>query len=91
MNPDMDIYTETMARVYAQQGHWSKAVEIYRRLTEKEPGRQDLAQALADAEKKVEKFEGKAPAQLVPLFQEWIELMLKYEKLKKLKQLQNRP
>ena len=90
MNPDVDIYTETMARVYAQQGHWSKAAEIYRRLAEKEPQRQDLAHALAEAEKKAEQFGGKRSAQLVPLFQEWIELMLKYEKLKKLKQLQNR-
>lgn len=90
MNPDIDIYTETMARVYVQQGHWSRAVEIYRQLVQQAPQRQDLVLALAEAEKKLEGLGNKKSARLVPLFQQWIALMLKYEKLKKLTQLQKR-
>ncbi len=89
MNPDVDIYTETMARVYAQQGHWSKAVEIYRELVQREPRRQDLVLALAEAEKKVAHRAGKSAARLAPLFEQWFELMLKYDKLKKLERLRN--
>lgn len=90
MNQEVDIYTETMAKVYADQGHWSKAAEIYRHLSAKEPLRQDLAKALAEAENKVGDSKPKDPELLVPLFQEWIELLFKNEKLQKLKMLKNR-
>ena len=89
MNQDIDIYTETMAKVYADQGHWPKVVEIYRRLMTKEPDRLDYADALADAENKLKEMGRNAPEQLVPLFREWIELLFKYEELKKLKKLKN--
>jgi len=87
MNQEINIYTETMAKVYAEQGHWLKAVEIYRYLSAKEPLRQDLAEALAEAENKMGDSKPKNPEQLVPLFQEWIELLFKNEKLQKLKKL----
>ena len=45
MSQDVDVYTETMAKVYAEQGHWAKAVEIYRILVADEPERQDYADA----------------------------------------------
>ena len=90
MTPDFDIYTETMAQVYADQGHWAKVVEIYRHLLAKEPGRLDLANALAEAEEKMAENREDIPEQLVSLFQEWIELLFKYEKLEKLKQLKDR-
>ena len=85
----MDIYTETMAKVYADQGHWAKVVEIYRHLLAIEPERLDYADALAEAESRMELSEmsRKAPGQLIPLFQEWIGLLFKFEKLQKLKKL----
>jgi len=89
MNQEIDIYTETMAKVYADQGHWSKAVKIYRHLMAKEPRRQDLAEALEEAEKRMKEGGLKNPEQLVPLFQEWIELLFKIEKLQKLQKLKN--
>lgn len=87
MNQDFDIYTETMAKVYAGQGHWAKVADIYRQLLTKEPGRLDFADALAEAENRMERNREKNPEQLVPLFREWIELLFKYEKLEKLKKL----
>ena len=90
MNQEVDIYTETMAKVYADQGHWSKAAKIYGYLSAKEPLRRDLAEALAEAENKIRDSRPKDPQLLVPLFQEWIELLFKNEKLQKLKKLKNR-
>ena len=90
MNPEVDIYTETMAKVYADQGHWAKAAEIYRYLVQLEPQRTDLADALAEAQRKMDEKAVKKPEQLVPLFQEWIELLLQHEKLQKLKKLRSK-
>jgi hypothetical protein len=89
MSQEVDIYTETMAKVYADQGHWAKVVEIYRHLLAIEPERLDYADALAEAESRMELSEmsRKAPEQLVPLFQEWIGLLFKFEQLQKLKKL----
>ncbi len=89
MNPEVAIYTETMAKVYADQGHWDRAVEIYRQLLQKEPLRQELADALEHARKKMAEQPDTRPEELVPLFREWIELLLQQEKLKKLKKLRN--
>ena len=90
MTPEVDIYTETMAKVYADQGHWAKAVEIYRRLVQTEPQRQDLVDALEHARQKIEVKSDTSPAELVPLFREWIELLLQQEKLEKLKKLRSK-
>jgi hypothetical protein len=87
MNREVGIYTETMAKVYADQGHWAKAVEIYHHLAAKQPGRQDLANALAEAETKMNEISQEPPERLVPLFREWIELLFQFEKLKKLKRI----
>ena len=47
MSKEIGIYTETMAKVYASQGHWGKAAEIYRHLLTEAPARKDFADALA--------------------------------------------
>jgi tetratricopeptide (TPR) repeat protein len=90
MNPDVDIYTETMAKVYADQGHWAKAVDIYQHLVQVDPQREDLAAALAHARKKMEELPDSRPETLVPLFREWIELLLQQEKLERLKKLRKK-
>ncbi|CAB1057847.1 hypothetical protein D1BOALGB6SA_2602 [Olavius sp. associated proteobacterium Delta 1] len=90
MSQEVDIYTETMAKVYADQGHWLKVIDIYRHLLAIEPERLDYADALAEAENRLKMKEmnsRKAPEQLVPLFREWIELLFKFDKLQKLKKL----
>jgi hypothetical protein len=86
MSQQVDIYTETMAEVYADQGHWEKVVEIYRHLLAVEPERLEYADALAEAENRM-KLSRNAPEQLVPLFREWIDLLFKFEALRKLKKL----
>ena len=42
MSRKIGIYTETMAKVYAAQGHWGKAAEIYRHLLTEAPARRIL-------------------------------------------------
>ena len=89
MNQEVDIYTETMAEVFADQGHWGKVAEIYRHLLATEPERLEFADALAEAESKMKMnaVHLKAPEHLVPLFREWIEMLFKFEELQKLKKL----
>lgn len=90
MNREVDIYTATMAKVYADQGHWARAVEIYQHLAQIEPQRQDLIDDLEHARQKMEEQAETRPEKLVPLFQEWIELLLQQEKLEKLKKLRRK-
>jgi len=90
MSQDVDIYTETMAGVYADQGHWAKAVEIYRHLVELEPQRQDLFDALEHARQKMDEHPDTSPEGLVPLFRQWIELLLQKEKLERLRKLRSK-
>ena len=90
MSEDINIYTETMAKVYAAQGHWGKAAEIYRRLLTGAPARKDFADALAEAETKMLNDSPENSEQLVPLFREWIELLFRCEKLQRLRKLKDR-
>ena len=90
MNQDVDIYTETMARVYADQGHWARAAEIYERLVQSEPHRQDLIDSLEHARQKMDEKADKGSENLVPLFREWIELLLQQDRLERLKKLQRK-
>ena len=90
MNREVDIYTATMAKVYADQGHWARAVEIYQHLAQIEPQRQDLIDDLEHARQKMEEQAETRPEKLVLLFREWIELLLQQEKLEKLKKLRRK-
>ena len=87
MDKETDFYTGTMAKVYADQGHWNKAAEIYRHLLKMEPERVDYLEALAHAEGMLN-TEGQRPVEaLAPLFHQWIDLMLRYKNLQKLRRL----
>jgi len=78
------FYTKTMAKVYADQGKLGKAAEIYKYLLNEEPERQDLIDVLAEIDKK--RYE-KDPEGLSQLFSTWIDLLLVYNRLQKLKKL----
>jgi len=86
MTDHPDFYTKTMAKVYADQGYLSKAAEIYRLLLKQEPGRKDLIDELSKIEKKLSE---KTPSDPVLLLSKWIGLELKYNNLKKLKNIRN--
>jgi tetratricopeptide (TPR) repeat protein len=87
MDKETDFYTGTMAKVYSGQGHWDKAAEIYRHLLKLEPERTDYLEALAEAERMLNTTVNRQVEDLAPLFQQWIDLMLKYKNLQKLRRL----
>jgi len=83
------FYTATMAKVYADQGHFEKSVEIYRHLLKREPHRQELKDALREVEQKLKVENETRDRDLAPLFEEWLNLLMKRRNLQKLKKLQN--
>ena len=87
MDKETDFYTGTMAKVYAGQGHWDKAAEIYRHLLRMETERTDYLEALAEAERMLSATAKRPAEDLAPLFQQWIDLMLKYKNLQRLRRL----
>jgi hypothetical protein len=89
MEKETDFYTGTMAKVYAGQGHWDKAAEIYRHLLRVEPERTDYLEALAEAERMLSATRKKSVEDLASLFHEWIDLMLKYKNLQRLRRFKN--
>ena len=90
MIKDPDFYTVTMARVYEEQGHLEKAAEIYRYLIKAEPQRRELIEKLSEVENKMDEARNRKPDDLIPLFREWITLLLKYHRLQKLRKLKGR-
>ena len=87
MEKETDFYTGTMAKVYAGQGHWDKAAEIYRHLLKMEPERTDYLEALAETERMLSATSKRSVEDLAPLFHEWIDLMLKYKNLQRLRRV----
>lgn len=83
-------YTLTMARLLAEQGHWQGAVDIYRHLVRENPDREELSAALAEAERRLRDPSQKTAADLVPLFEEWISLVFKSQRMRRLRQLQKK-
>ena len=89
MTDEKDIQTVTMAGIYADQGHYEKAADIYKFLLEKDPDRQDLADALARIrQKQIQEKHGNGK-DLAQLLDEWFTLLLRYHQLQQLKEMKN--
>ena len=84
MTVEKPFYTVTMARVYAEQGNLEEAKRVYRYLLEREPGRPDLVEALEGLEAQGRNSSMEA---LLPLFRQWLDLVFRYNRMKKLKKL----
>ena len=81
MSDDPEIYTLTMAGLYAQQGHYDRAVAIYRHLLAGNPYDEALVKALADAEAQLLAQQETQKEDLVQLTREWIRLLQGRERL----------
>ena len=90
MAADLDFQTATMAKVFADQGHYEKAAKIYRNLLKREPQRRDLAHALSEVEKRVSEAGQSSDDNLVFLLSEWIELVFRYKRLRFLRSVKKR-
>lgn len=84
---EKEFETETMAQIYADQGHYAKAAVIYRRLLMQTPEREDLRRRL----KAVEESQKRAPSgAMTDQFSEWIGLLLKKKQIDRLRSLRKK-
>lgn len=89
MAQDTEIRTATMAKIYTAQGHYDKAAEIYRDLLRQDPGQCDLAQALAEVEKRRLEKRSDSRKNLAPLFSRWVKLLLRYKQIQHLEKIKH--
>ncbi len=90
MAADLDFQTATMAKVFVDQGHYQKAADIYRNLLKRDPARQDLADALSEAEERISEAGKSSDENLVFLLGEWVELVFRYKQLRFLRSVKKR-
>ena len=74
-------YTRPLAKLYADQGRYDKANEIYRHLMEKFPERKDILEDVADLKVRMERAKTASKPQLPALFQNWLELIKEYRQM----------
>ncbi len=82
MPVERQFETETMAHIYAEQGHYARAAAIYRRLLDAAPEREDLRRRLEEIEAQQQQRGG---GQLSERFGEWIQLLLKKKQIDRLR------
>jgi hypothetical protein len=70
-----------MAKIYAGQGHYDIAAEIYRHLLRENPDRRDWADALAQIEAKLAAQAESRLRDPAGRLADWIALMLSYRRL----------
>ena len=87
MTEDTTIQTATMAAIFANQGHYEKAAEIYRLLLRQDPSRKDITAALAEIEKKQFDRRTSGAGSLDALVEEWLTLIFQYQQLQNLKKI----
>jgi tetratricopeptide (TPR) repeat protein len=90
MAADLDFQTATMAKVFADQGNYEKAADIYRNLLKREPDSQDLADALSEVEERISEAGKSSDENLVFLLGEWVELVFSYKQLRFLRSVKKR-
>ena len=89
MNKQTDYYTKTMAKIYFKQGHYTKATEIYRYLLKDAPESQELRDLLSEVMRKDNEKKKKDREILEKLFSKWIFLQLSYDRIQKMKDIEN--
>ncbi len=74
-------YTKTLAKLYADQGHFDKAIEIYQHLVKKFPERKDILDDFSDLKVKMQRIKTSNEPELAVLFQQWFDLLAKYRQI----------
>ncbi|MCF8069940.1 MAG: hypothetical protein K9L30_15275 [Desulfobacterales bacterium] len=85
-----EVYTKTMAEFYVQQGYLNEALKIYQHLLEQSPDDHDLFEAAVKIETKLAKqpkTETLHEKNLAQLMCKWFDLMLAFNRLKKINML----
>jgi tetratricopeptide (TPR) repeat protein len=90
MNDPAQRYTKTLAKLYADQGYYDKAIEIYRHLVKKFPEREDLLDDFSDLKVKIQRIKTSNEPELSVLFQRWFDLLAKYRQINAIQREMNR-
>lgn len=83
------FYTRTLADLFVRQGHYRKAVDVYRHLLSETPGDRGLMDALKAAEAKRNQGEASKSRKPVDLFCQWFDLVNQSNRLKRLRRLRH--
>jgi len=83
MSEHKQLISKTLADTYADQGHYSKAIEIYEQLSKKFPDNTEFARVSMELTEKMSVLQTKKELDLIPLFREWLDLMIKYRQVSK--------
>jgi hypothetical protein len=84
---DKSLLTQTLARLYAEQGHLQKAAQIYRHLLETSPDRPEYLEALEEIENRLAADGQQTDQTLLRLITTWYDLEIGYARLKRLEAL----
>lgn len=87
MEKEETVFTATMAKIYAEQGHFEKAADIYRYLIATQKHEPDLPALLDAVEQKILALKSDSEEKLSMLLEEWVWLLIRQ---KEIKQLQKR-
>ena len=85
---DLPIKTATMAKIFAQQGHYDEAIEIYHYLLSKDPDQEDLADALARTVEKRDEELATGPHDILSILSNFVGLLLNFRQFLDLQDLQ---
>ena len=85
---DLPIKTATMAKIFAQQGHYDEAIEIYQYLLSKDPDQEDLADALARTVEKRDKELATGPRDILWILSNYVGLLLNFRQFLDLQDFQ---
>jgi tetratricopeptide (TPR) repeat protein len=88
-NPDQR-YTKTLAKLYADQDHFDKAIEIYQHLIEKFPEREDLLDDFEDLKVKMQRIKTSNEPELAVLFKQWFDLLAQYRQINTIQKEMNK-
>jgi tetratricopeptide (TPR) repeat protein len=88
MITDKSLFTQTLARVYAEQGHFDEAAKIYRHLLEICPDRSEYIEAFQQIENRLVANGLQSDKYLVDLISSWVDLEMGYARMKRFVALQ---
>ena len=88
MAEDIHVYTITMARIYAGQGHLEKARRIYRHIIAQNPADLDAREALNELDTQIANGGREADKpDLSERIKEWADLAGQYNRIQRIKKL----
>ena len=83
MITDKSLFTQTLARIYAEQGHFQQAAHIYRHLLKTWPDRPEYLEAFQRIEDQLAADGLNLNQDLIGLISTWVDLEMGYARMKR--------